>query len=243
MERRKKNWGTISYALKAGTRQHPLHRSSPNLPTSSRSYFSEDIFDDDDDYGFVPKPAPPVPAPPRPRTPLEFNEDYQRKVKEYQNKLYWESIKHKLTQYYSHRHHESSANNHRARSSVNNTSMATSTKLSQPKQPPKTSSTTAHSVPVQSSSVLDGELLGRTRRDSGSTIDLLEAVNDLQDSCARLEDFEDEVEECSSSEKHSRLCVKCLVKYYNTRQDSIGVGGCERSVASAMSRVSYRKWW
>lgn len=237
MERRKKNWGTLAYALKAGTRQHPLHRSSPNLPTNSQSYFNDDLFDDDDEYGFLPKPPPPIPAPPRPRTPLEFNEDYQRKVKEYQNKLYWESIKHKLTQYYNHRH-ESSANSHQrrattARSSVNKPAMETHTKFSQPKQPTKTPSA-SQSVPVQSSSVLDGELR-RTRRDSGSTIDLLETVNDLQETCARLEDFDDEEEECS--EKHSRLCVKCLVKYYNTRQD-IGVGGCERSVASAMSRVS-----
>lgn len=237
MERRKKNWGTLTYALKAATRQHPLHKSSPNLPTNSRSLYHDEIFDfNDDDYGFISKPPPPIPAPPRPRTPLEFSEDYQRKVKEYQNKLYWESIKHKLTQYYSHRH-DSSANSHQTRSglsNVNNSTMETCTKFGKTKQQPRTSST-AQSVPVQSSSVLDEEL-GRTRRDSGSTIDLLEQLHDLQESCERLEDFEDE-EECSGGDKHSRLCVKCLVRYYNNRQN-IGVGGSERPVTSAMSRVS-----
>ena len=101
MERRKQNWGTLVYTLKSGSRRNPLFRSSPNLRTSSRT-----LLDDDDDYGFIAKSPPPIPPPPIPSIPLEFQDEYQKRLKEHQNKVYWDSIKQKLTDYYSH-HHES----------------------------------------------------------------------------------------------------------------------------------------
>lgn len=214
MERRRKNWGTLAYTFRATTRRHPLHSSSPDLQTSSRSLLNDDDFNDDnDDYGFITKTPPTIPPPPRPQTPLEFDDEHQKRVKEYQNNLYWENIKHRLTQYYSHRH-ESSAKLPRSgisNNNVNNSTMETSTKFKKTRQQQPTVVT--QSVPVQSPEELDG-IGGRIRRESGSTLDLLEQVCEVQDCCERLEDFENE-EDIRESEKVSRLCVKCLVRYYN----------------------------
>lgn len=210
MERRKNNWGTLVYTLKAGTRRNPLFRSSPNLSASSRTLLD----DDDDDYGFITKPAPPVPAPPIPPIPLEFHDEYQKRLKEHQNQVYWESIKRQLTDYYSHQRRMSAY-----RGSVNNAPMETATvaasRSSNKSQKNKQNSVT-QSVPVQSSFGLDDEWIGRERRDSGSTSELLDQVCEVQECCERFEDFRDEVE-LRSSEQLSPLCVKCLVRYYNSR--------------------------
>jgi hypothetical protein len=234
MERRLKNWGTLAYTVRATTRQHPLHRSSPNLLTSSRSLLVDDFNDDNDDYGFITKTPPIIPPPPRPQTPLEFDDEYQKRVKEYQNNLYWENIKHRLTQYYNHRHETTSAKSS-SRSgiiNVNNSTMETNTKFKKTRQQQPTITVT-QSVPVQSSVELDEIGIGRIRRDSGSTLDLLEQVCEVQDCCERLEDFENE-EDTRESEKVSRLCVKCLVRYYNR------VGPDNERSDSRMSRVSQK---
>lgn len=222
MERRKNNWGTLVYTLKAGSRRNPLFRSSPNLSASSRTLLS----DDDDDYGFIAKPPPPVPAPPIPPIPLEFQEEYQRVMKEHQNKAYWESIKRQLTDYYNHHHQRARSagrmSGRRGSSGlVNNAAMETAGGVARPNSTNKSQknkqNSAAQSVPVQSSFGLDDDWIsGRKRRDSGSTSDLLDQVCEVQDCCERLEDFRDD-DDLRSSEKLTPLCVKCLVRYYNSR--------------------------
>lgn len=221
MERRKNNWGTLVYTLKAGTRRNPLFRSSPNLSASSRTLLD----DDDDDYGFISKPPPPIPAPPIPPIPLEFQEEYQKVLKEHQNKAYWESIKRQLTDYYNHHHQLRSSGRMSGRRGssgfVNNSTMETAGVVARPNSTNKSQknkqNSAAQSVPVQSSFGLDDDWIsGRNRRDSGSTSDLLDQVCEVQDCCERLEDFRDEGD-LRSSEKLTPLCVKCLVRYYNTR--------------------------
>jgi hypothetical protein len=224
MERRKQNWGT----LKAGTRRHPLFRSSPNLSASSRT-----LLDDDDDYGFITKPPPPIPPPPIPAIPLEFQDEYQKRLKEHQNKVYWENIKRQLTDYYSHHHQsqrfERMSEPRGSSGIVNNRTMETASFVAKSNstnkyQKNKQNSVT-QSVPVQSSFGLDDDWInGRNRRDSGSTSELLDQVCKVQDCCERFEDFRDE-DELRLSEK---LCVKCLVRYYNTRP----------TTRAGMSRVS-----
>lgn len=233
MERRKNNWGTLVYTLKAGTRRHPLFRSSPNLTASSRTLLD----DDDDDYGFITKPPPLVPPPPIPSIPLEFQEEYQKLMKEHQNKVYWESIKRQLTDYYSHHHQtkrtERMSGFRGSSGFVNNLPMETTSVVAKSNstnkyQKNKQNSTT-QSVPAQSSFGLDDDwITGRNRRDSGSTSDLLDQVCEVQDCCERFEDFRQE--DLRSSEKLTPLCVKCLVRYYNGRPSKPGT--------SAMSRVS-----
>lgn len=235
MERRKNNWGTLVYTLKAGTRRNPLFRSSPNLIASSRTLLD----DDDDDYGFITKPPPPVPCPPIPAIPLEFQEEYQKRLKEHRNKVYWESIKRQLTDYYSYSH-QNHQQKHPERMSglrgssgfVNNLPMETTSVAAKPNSTNKyqknKQNCTTQSVPAQSSFGLDDDWIsGRNRRDSGSTSDLLDLVCEVQDCCERFEDFREE-EDLRSSEHLTPLCVKCLVRYYNSRP----------SGTSAMSRVS-----
>lgn len=234
MERRKNNWGTLIYGLKAGSRRNPLFRSSPNLTASSRT-----LLDDDDDYGFITKPPPPIPAPPIPSIPLEFQEEYQKRLKEYQNKVYWESIKQQLTDYYSH-HHESSSSYERksglrgSSGFVNNSTMETTSGVAKSNSTNKAQknkqNSATQSVPVQPSFGLDDDWIsGTNRRDSGSTSDLLDQVCEVQDCCERFEDFRGE-EDLRSSEQLTPLCVKCLVRYYNSRPTKPGT--------STMSRVS-----
>lgn len=233
MERRKQNWGTLMFSSRSTTRRNPLFRSSPNLSTTASSRVL--LGDDDDDYGFITRPfdrnQPPPPIPP---VPLEFQEEYQKRLKELQNKVYWESIKRQLTEYYSH-HHE--ARQHQRMSDIRGSScedinkpMETVTggtynitnKFLKNKQ-----NSAAQAVPLQSSSGLDDYWIsGSNRRDSGSTSELLDQVCEVQDCCERFEDFKD-VEDLRSSEKVTPLCVKCLVRYYNTRP-----------TVSNMSRVS-----
>lgn len=233
MERRKQNWGTLVYTLKSGTRRNPLFRSSPNLSASSRT-----LLDDDDDYGFITKPPPPIPPPPIPAIPLEFQDEYQKRLKEHQNKVYWENIKQQLTDYYSHHHqprHVERMSGVRGSSGiVNNRPMETTSVVAKSNstnkyQKNKQNSQT-QSVPVQSSFGLDDDWInGRNRSgsSSGSTSELLDQVCEVQDCCERFEDFRDE-EELRSSEKLTPLCVKCLVRYYNTRP----------TTRAGMSRVS-----
>lgn len=231
MERRRQNWGTLVYTLKSGSRRNPLFRSSPNLRTSSRT-----LLDDDDDYGFIAKSPPPIPPPPIPSIPLEFQDEYQKRLKEHQNKVYWDSIKQKLTDYYSH-HHESQrlermSGTRGSSGYVNNRSMETTSAVAKPNstnkyQKNKQNSVT-QSVPVQSSFGLDDDWIsGRSRVDSGSTSELLDQVCEVQDCCERFEDFRDE-DELRASDKLTPLCVKCLVRYYNTRP----------TTRAGMSRVS-----
>lgn len=231
MERRRKNWGTLAYTFRATSHRRPHHSSSPNLETSSRSLLGDDDFNDD--YGFITKSPPAIPPPPRPQTPLEFDDEHQKRVKEYQNNLYWENIKQRLTRYYNHRHESSGETSRATRSgisNVNNSTMETSTKFKKTRQ----HSTVTQSVPVQSSAELDE--IGRIRKDSGSTLDLLDQVCEVQDCCERLEDFEDD-EDIRESEKVSRLCVKCLVRYYNGTPS----GGVNERSKLIMSRVSLDK--
>lgn len=233
MERRKNNWGTLVYTLKAGSRRNPLFRSSPNLSASSRTLLD----DDDDDYGFITKPAPPVPAPPIPPIPLEFQEEFQKRLKEHQNQVYWESIKRQLTDYYSHRHQPLQRLERMSRSRgssgvVNNLAMETTSVAAKPNSTNKSQknkqNSVTQSVPVQSSFGLDDEWIGRgNRRDSGSTSDLLDQVCEVQDCCERFDDFRDE-DEFRAREDLAPLCVKCLVRYYNSRP----------AIRPAMSRVS-----
>lgn len=230
MERRKNNWGTLVYTLKAGTRRNPLFRSSPNLTASSRTLLN----DDDDDYGFITKPPPPVPCPPVPAIPLEFQEIYQKRLKEHQNKVYWESIKQQLTDYYNHqpKRFERMSGWRGSSGFVNNLPMETTSVAAKPNstnkyQKNKQNSAT-QSVPAQSSFGLDDDwITGRNRRDSGSTSDLLDQVCEVQDCCERFKDFREE-EDLRFNEKLTPLCVKCLVRYYNSRPPG----------TSAMSRVS-----
>ena len=232
MERRKNNWGTLVYTLKAGTRRHPLFRSSPNLTASSRTLLDDD---DDDDYGFIMKPPPSVPCPPVPSLPLEFQDEYQKHLKEHQNKVYWESIKRQLTDYYSHHHQpkrfERMSGFRGSSGYVNNLPMETTSVVAKSNstnkyQKNKQNSAT-QSVPAQSSFGLgDDWITGRNRRDSGSTSDLLDQVCEVQDCCERFEDFREE----EDSRLGEKLCVKCLVRYYNSRPSKLS--------AAVMSRVS-----
>lgn len=234
MERRKQNWGTLVYTLKAGTRRNPLFRSSPNLSASSRTLLSDD---DDDDYGFITRPPPPIPNPPVPSIPLEFQEEYQKRLKEHQQKVYWESIKRQLTDYYSHHQQEPSLRMSRRRGSsgfVNNQPMETATVAARPNSTNKSQknkqNSRTQSVPAQSSLGLDDDWISDARRrDSGSTSDLLDQVCEVQDCCERFEDFCDE-EDLRLGERPTPLCVKCLVRYYNSRPTRAG--------ATSMSRVS-----
>jgi hypothetical protein len=239
MERRKQNWGTLVYTLKAGTRRYPLHRSSPNLTASSRTL----VDDDDDDYGFITKPPPPVPKPPIPPIPLEFHDEYQKRLKEHQNMVYWESIKRQLTDYYSHHQQEPSSgrlsrmSGRRGSSGfVNNQPMETATVAARPNSTNKSQknkqNSAAQSVPAQSSFGLDDDWISgeARRRDSGSTSDLLDQVCEVQDCCERFEDFCDE-EDHRLGESQTPLCVKCLVRYYNSRPSRASSG-------TSMSRVS-----
>jgi hypothetical protein len=227
MERRKQNWGTLLYTLK-GTRRNPLFRSSPDLSATSRAPDH-----DHDDYGFITKPPPPIPPPPIPAIPLEFQYEYQKILKQNQNKVYWENIKQKLTDYYSHSPSERLEQSERmsGRSSGNNRSMETTSVVARPNstnkyQKDKQNSVT-QAVPVQSSFGLDDEWFNsRNRRDSGSTSELLDQVCEVQDCCERFEDFSEE-DELKTSGKLTPLCVKCLVRYYNTRPNR------------SMSRVSH----
>lgn len=232
MERRKQSWGTLVYTLKSGGRRNPLFRSSPNLTASSRTLLD----DDDDDYGFITKPPPPLPAPPMPSIPLEFQEEYQKRLKEHQNKVYWESIKRQLTDYYNH-HHQSQLfermSGWRGSSGfVNNLPMETTSvaakQNSTNKYQKNQQNSATQSVPVQSSFGLDDDWIsGRNRRDSGSTSDLLDQVCEVQDCCERFEDFRGE-ENLRSSEQLTPLCVKCLVRYYNSRPTKAGRSGMSR---------------
>lgn len=231
MERRKQNWGTLMYNLKTATRRNPLFRSSPNLSTTATASSRALLGDDDDDYGFITKPPPMIPAPPIPPIPLEFQEEYQKRLKELQNKAYWESIKRQLTDYYSH-HHES--NRHERMSDIRgscediNKPMETGTLSSTKKLLKNKQNSATQAVPLHSSSGLDDYWIsGYNRRDSGSTSDLLDQVCEAQDCCERFEDFKDEGD-LRASEKVTPLCVKCLVRYYNTRP-----------AISNMSRVSF----
>lgn len=223
------------YTLKAGTRRNPLFRSSPNLSASSRTMFDDD---DDDDYGFLTKPPPPVPAPPIPPIPLEFQDEYQKRLKEHRNKVYWESIKHQLTDYYNHYHEsrrfERMSGRRGSSGFVNNSSMETASFVAKSNSTNKShknkQNSATQSVPVQSSFGLDDDWIsGRNRRDSGSTSELLDQVCEVQDCCERFEDFRDE-EGFRSSDKLTPLCVKCLVRFYNSRPTKAGT--------SSMSRVS-----
>jgi hypothetical protein len=225
MERRKNNWGTLVYTLKAGTRRHPLFRSAPNLFASSRTPLNgagrDNDDDDDDDYGFITKPPPPVPSPYIPPIPLEFQEEYQKRLKEQQNQIYWENIKKQLTDFHSHRHqpkyYERMSGVRGSREFINNPSMETTTVAAKPKSTNKSQkfkqNSAIQSAPAQSSFGLDDDCVGgRIRRDSGSTSDLLDQVCEVQDCCERFDDFRDEEDIRSSG-----LCVKCLVKYYNSQ--------------------------
>lgn len=216
MERRRQNWGTLVYTLRSATRKNPLFRSSPNLSTSSRAQLS----DDDDDYGFITKPPPPIPEPPIPPLPLEFQEEYQKRLKELQNKAYWESIKAKLTEYYSHHHHHHHRQQRGERVSFRRGSHE---ELNKPmvtdaisfKSLKNKQNSVSQSVPLQSSLGLDDNWISsleRQRRDSGSTSELLDQVCEVQDCCERFEDFCDE-----DDLQNTPLCVKCLVRYYNSR--------------------------
>lgn len=234
MERRRNNWGTLVYTLRAGTRRNPLFRSSPNL--SSRAQFDDDI--DQDDYGFITRPPPPIPAPPIPPIPLEFHDEYQKRLKEHQNQVYWESIKRQLTDYYNHYHQserfERMSGRRGSSECVNNLPMETTSVASKPNSTNKLQknkqNSAAQSVPVQSSFGLDDDWTnGRVRRDSGSTSELLDQLCEVQACCERFEDFHDEGD-LRSSEQLTPLCVKCLVRFYNSRPSKSGI--------SAMSRVS-----
>jgi len=240
MERRRNNWGTSLYAIKSASRF--LHRSSPNLSASSRALLSDD---DDDDYGFIMKSPPPIPPPPIPAIPLEFQDEYQKRLKEQQNKAYWESIKRQLTDYYNHHHefqHHERMSGTRGSSGMANKrgSMVTATsaaaKASVRKSQKNKQNTATQAVPVQSSLGLDDEWIAAAagRRDSGSTSDLLDQVCEVQECCERFEDFRDE-QDLRSSEKLTPLCVKCLVRYYNNGRPSTAV----RIEQSSMSRVSF----
>lgn len=240
MERRKNNWGTLVYTLKAGTRRNPLFRSSPNLLASSRT----NLFDDDDgsdDYGFITKQAPMIPPPPVPMIPLEFQDEYQKRLKEHRNKVYWESIKRQLTDYYggssSYSHQQPTTQRmsewRGSSGMLNNLAMDTTSVAAKPNSTNKSQknkqNSVTQSVPVQSSFGLDDDWLsGRKRKDSGSTSELLDQVCEVQDCCERFEDFCDE--EDFRNDRILPLCVKCLVRYYNSRPTKTGI--------SAMSRVS-----
>lgn len=233
MERRKNNWGTLVYTLKAGARRNPLFRSSPNLLASSRTMFDDDD-DDGDDYGFITKPAPLPPPPPVPMIPLEFQDEYQKRLKEHRNMVYWESIKRQLTDYYNHQQQASRMSGWRGSSGMlNNLAMETASVAAKPNSTNKSrknkQNSVTQSVPAQSSLGLDDDWIsGRKRRDSGSTSELLDQVCEVQDCCERFEDFRDE--EDLKSDRFTPLCVKCLVRYYNSRPTKAGT--------SAMSRVS-----
>lgn len=232
MERRKQNWGTLVYTLKSGSRRNPLFRSSPNLSASSRTLL------DDDDYGFITRPPPPIPVPPIPPIPLEFQDEYQKRLKEHQNQVYWESIKRQLTNYYSHHHQsrplERMTGNRGSSGFINNLTMETTSVAAKPSSTNKSQknkqNSAAQSVPVQSSFGLDDDWIGGgNRRDSGSTSDLLDQVCEVQDCCERFDDFRDE-DDLRLSDKLTPLCVKCLVRYYNSRPTKAGT--------ASMSRVS-----
>lgn len=241
MERRKQNWGTLVYTLKAGTRRNPIFRSSPNLSVSSSRMLLDDG-DDDDDYGFITRPAPAIPAPPIPATPLEFNEEYQKRLKEHKDKVYWENIKRQLTDYYNH-HHESQrlermTRNRGSSGFINNSTMETTSVAAKANSTNKSQknkqNSATQSVPAQSSFGLDDDWIsGRHRRDSGSTSDLLDQVCEVQDCCERFDDFCDE-DEYKARESLTPLCVKCLVRYYNNHQTR---------PRSRMSRVSSTVVW
>lgn len=235
MERRRQNWGgTLVYNLRSASRSNPLFRSSPNLSTSSRTQLS----DDDDDYGFITRPPPPIPEPPIPPLPLEFQAEYQKRLKELQDKEYWESIKTKLTEYYN--HHQNHRQQQRGERMSNirgshediNKPMETAVSLSTFKSLKNKQNSVTQSVPPQSSFGLDDDWISsfeRNRKDSGSTSELLDQVCEVQDCCERFEDFKDEGD-LRASEKVTPLCVKCLVRYYNNNRPI---------QATRMSRVSF----
>jgi hypothetical protein len=230
MERRRQNWGTLVYNLRTATRHTPLSRSSPNLASaSSRAMLLSD--DDDDDYGFIVTKPPPIPPPPIPRIPLEFQREYQQRLKEQQNKVYWENIKQRLTDYYSHHHHQSRRfgrmSERGSREDTINKTMETGNLNSTNVLLKSKQQSATDSVPLQSSSGLDDFWISSGgRRDSGSTAELLDQVCEAQDCCERFEDFNNEGD-LRASEKVTPLCVKCLVRYYNNRP-----------VTTGMSRVS-----
>ena len=218
MERRRQNWGNLN--LRSMSRKKFLFKSSPNLSAeSSRTQLS----DDDDDYGFITKPPPPVPNPPIPSLPLEFQEEHQKRVKELQNKAYWENIKLKLTEFYSHRHRShqqpaermTNANMQRSLEEINkiNSTMETAKKIGGIKSVKNKES----SVPLQPSFGLDENWKNSSDRTKVCEVRC----------CEHFEDLKDE-EDLKASENLTPLCVKCLVRYYNNRPVT----------DSVMSRVS-----
>lgn len=243
MTRRKKyGWESDVYSLRAGTRK-PIHYSSPNLVgSSSRAILSDS---DDDDYGFLAR-KPPIPPPSIPTIPLEYQESYQKRLKEQRNQEYWENIKTQLYDYYTH-----DTNNSKQRMSggnrsggvysgitTNNNPMETATNVATKANANKHSTSqskyqwnqknkqnpTTQSVPVQSSFGLDDNWIASRRKDSGSTSDLLDQYCVEEDCCGRLEDFTEDLQDLESSRK---FCVKCLVRFFNVGQST-----------SMMSRVS-----
>lgn len=243
MDRRRQNWGTLVYNLRTATRHtNPITRSSPNLASaSSRAILSD--YDDDDDYGFiVPKP-PAIPPPPIPQIPLEFQKEYQQRLKEQQDKVYWENIKQKLTEYYSHYHqaqsYERMSDARGSRKDTVNKSMETGSLNSTNKLLKNKQKSALQSVPLQSSSGLDDFWISSGRRDSGSTSELLDQVGEVQECCERFEDFANE-DDLRASEKVTPLCVKCLVRYYNSNHHSTATAARNRT---SMSRVSLKNSW
>jgi hypothetical protein len=204
--------------------------------------FSDD--EDNDDYGFITKMPPPIPPPVIPELPLEYQYEYQKRLKEYQNKVYWESIKRQLTDYYSNHQNNHQYEFRRERMAsgrrgsleeINKTAMETTigTNNNVPSSTNKLlknkHNTAAQAVPLQSSYGLDDNWkIGAGRRDSGSTSDLLDQVCEVQDCCERFQDFENDTGDNLRDHLNTPLCVKCLVRYYNTRPVT----------TTAMSRVS-----
>ena len=193
---------------------------------------------DDDDYGFLAS-KPSISPPFVPSIPLEYQESYQKSLKEQKNQEYWENIKTQLYDYYTH-----DTNNLKQRMSgwnrscgvssgitTNKNTMETATNVatkvnankhstSQWNQKNKQNSTT-QSVPVQSSFGLDDNWIAKN---SGSTSDSLDEYCVEEDCCGRLENFTEDLQDLESNRK---FCVKCLVRYFNVGESS-----------STMSRVS-----
>lgn len=243
MTRRKKySWESDVNSLRAGTRK-PIHYSSPNLVgSSSRAELSDS---DEDDYGFLAR-KPPIPPPTIPSIPLEYQEPYQKHLKEQRNQEYWENIKTQLYDYYTH-----DTNNSKQRMSCGNRSVGFYSEITTYNNPIETATNvatkvnankhstsksnyqwnqknkqnpTTQSVPVQSSFGLDDNWIALQRKDSGSTSDLLYQYCVEEDCCGRLEDFTEDLQDLESSRK---FCVKCLVRFFNVGQST-----------STMSRVS-----
>lgn len=216
MERRKHNWGTLSIT----TRRNPLFRSSPNLNLNSKS-------DEENAYGLISKHSKSVLPPPVPTIPLEFRfrEEYQKLMKENQNKMYWESIKQKLTDYYCHHQQSQPRKNEFLKNRSMETKVGAKTNSTNKIQKDKQNSVT-QAVPVQSSLGLEDDWIpNRNRRDSESTNSLLNQECEIPNSCENI-DFLCGDDDSHSSEKSEPLCVKCLVSYYNT--------------GPVMSRVSFQ---